>query len=55
MPNNLIVLFIALVLAVGLIVGGIVAIFQGEIQAGAISVLVGCGVGFWLFKQISNG
>ncbi len=54
MNDQLIVLLIAGVLSAGLVVGGIAAIFQGQFQAGAISIIVGGVIGFWLYKRISN-
>ncbi len=52
--NQLIVVLIAGLLSAALVVGGITAIFQGQFQAGAISIIVGGAIGFWLYKRISN-
>ena len=54
MNDQLIAVLIAGLLSAGLIVGGIAMTFQGQFQVGAISILVGCGIGFWLYRQIVN-
>ena len=54
MDNNLIVLLIAGVLSAGLFVGGIAMTFQGQFQAGAVSIVVGGIIGFWLYRQFGS-
>ena len=54
MDNQLIVLLIAGVLAAGLVIGGIGLIFQGQFQSGAVAIIVGGLIGFWLYKRIFN-
>lgn len=54
MDDQLIVLLVAGVLGAGLFVGGIGLIFQGQFQAGAVSIIVGGLIGLWLYRRISN-
>ena len=54
MNDQLIVVLIAGLLSAGLIVGGFAMTFKGQFQAGAVSILVGCGIGFWLYRQVVN-